>query len=323
MGTEEFKEVCREVFYRTLNFKEMKKVVLIPCYNEEKTIRKVVEDFHLQIPDVQIFVYDNNSKDNTAHLAQEAGAIVRREPRQGKGFVVQRMFREIDADIYVMVDGDDTYPAEDVKKLIGEVENGADMAVGDRLSNGTYANENKRSFHGFGNNLVRRLVNFLFKSNLKDIMSGYRVFSRDFVKNYPVLVGGFQLETDMTIFALDRNFVIREVPIVYRDRPVGSVSKLNTFTDGTKVLLVIFNLFRSYRPFFFFSFLAFLLILLGVAVGFPVLEEFLKTKFISKVPSAILASSFILLGSFSFFCGLILDALRHNNQESFELVMKK
>jgi glycosyltransferase involved in cell wall biosynthesis len=302
----------------------MKTAVLIPCYNEEKTIGKVVEDFRRELPNSEVYVYDNNSKDATAVVAERAGAIVRKEVRQGKGFVVQRMFREINADWYVLVDGDDTYPAEEVGKMIAEAEEKkADILVGDRLSNGTYANENKRNFHGFGNDLVRSLVNFLFKSKLRDIMSGYRVFSRDFVKNYPVLVGGFQLETDMTIFALDRNFVIREIPIVYRDRPAGSVSKLNTFSDGMKVLLVIFNLFRYYRPFLYFSILSSTFLLAGLAVGMPVVFEFFETQYITKVPSAILAVALVLLSAFSFMCGVILDALRQSGRESFELGMKK
>jgi len=301
----------------------MKKIaVFIPCYNEEKTISKVVRDFSEQLPDAQIYVYDNNSTDRTAEIAREAGAIVRKELRQGKGFAVQRMFREVDANIYVLVDGDDTYPAEDVKAMCMEVENGADMVVGDRLSNGAYARENKRSFHGFGNNLVRSLVNILFKTKLNDIMSGYRAFSRDFVKNYPILVGGFQLETDMTIFALDRNFVIRDVPIMYRDRPKGSFSKLNTFSDGTKVLLVIFNLFRYYRPFMYFTSVALIFSLLGLLVGVPVIIEYLKTQYVVKVPSAILAVGFILLSALSFMCGVILDALRYSSKEVFELTKR-
>lgn len=302
---------------------EKRTAVLIPCYNEEKAIGKVVCDFRKHLSSADIFVYDNNSKDRTVEVAMVAGAIIRTEVRQGKGFVVQRMFREIDADIFVLVDGDDTYPAEAVKDLIKEIEDGADMAVGDRLSNGTYEKENKRNFHGFGNTFVRFLVNYLFKSNLKDIMSGYRVFSRDFVKNYPVLVGGFQLETDMTIFALDRNFVIREVPIMYRDRPKGSFSKLNTFSDGAKVLLVIFNLFRYYRPFMYFLLISTVFILLGVLIGSPVIYEYLETGYIAKVPSAILAASFVILSALSFTCGIILDAVRHSNKEVFELSMKK
>ncbi|MFA5993664.1 MAG: glycosyltransferase family 2 protein [Parcubacteria group bacterium] len=301
----------------------MKIAVLIPCYNEEKTIEKVISDFKTAIPLADIYVYDNNSKDKTYDIAVASGAIVKKEPRQGKGFVVQKMFREIDADIYVLVDGDDTYPAENVMELIERISEGADMVVGDRLSNGTYEKENKRGFHNFGNNLVRSLVNMLFKSKLRDIMSGYRIFSRDFVKNYPVLVGGFQLETDMTIFALDRDFVVREVPIVYRDRPVGSVSKLNTFSDGIKVIMVIFNLFRYYRPFLFFSLVSVAFVLLGLIIGFPVIVEYLESHFIAKVPSAILAASLMLLSALSFISGVILDALTRVNKEIFQLKLKK
>lgn len=303
----------------------MKKIaVLIPCYNEEQTIKKVVGDFKRELPTADIHVYDNNSKDQTAMLAQNAGAIVKREYRQGKGFVVQRMFREIDAEIYVLVDGDDTYPAERVKNLIDLVElGGADMAVGDRLTNGRYANENKRGFHNFGNFLVKLLVNVLFKSNLRDIMSGYRVFSRDFIKNYPVLVGGFQIETDMTIFALDKNFVIKELSVEYRDRPEGSVSKLNTFSDGVKVVMTIFNLLRHYKPLMFFGTLSAFFVGIGILVGLPVIEEYFLTHYISKIPSAILAAALIMLGFFSFTSGIILDSVKKLRSEFIELNMKR
>jgi glycosyltransferase involved in cell wall biosynthesis len=303
----------------------MKKIaVLIPCYNEEETIKKVVEDFKKVLPEANVYVYDNNSKDQTIAIAQKSGAIVRKEFRQGKGFVVQKMFREIDADLYLLVDGDDTYPAEDAKKLIDvSTEYDADMVVGDRLSNGTYAQENKRGFHNFGNALVKNMVNLFFKSNLKDIMSGYRVFSKKFVKNYPILVGGFQLETDMTIFALDRKFTIKEVPIIYRDRPEGSVSKLNTYSDGFKVIMVIFNLFRYYRPFLYFSLFALLFVIIGLVTGLPVVLEYLKTSYISRVPSAILASGLMILGVLSLVCGLILDAIKRLNDEVSELNMKE
>ncbi len=302
----------------------MKKIaVLIPCYNEEKTVGKVVSDFKKQLPNADIYVYDNNSKDKTYDIALKTGAIVRKELRQGKGFVVQRMFREIDADFYVLVDGDDTYPAEAVHNLIKQAENGADVVVGDRISNGTYASENKRNFHNFGNAIVKYLVNILFKSNLKDIMSGYRVFSRDFVKNYPVLVGGFQLETDMTIFALDRNFIVREIPIEYRDRPKGSVSKLNTFSDGIKVIITIFNLFRYYRPLLYFSSVALLFFVSGLLIGIPVIVEYFNTHFIKKVPSAILSVGLILISTLSFVCGVILDAVKYVNAEIFGINMKK
>jgi len=301
-----------------------KVAILIPCYNEEQTIKKVINDFKRVLPDAIVYVYDNNSKDKTFVVAQEAGAIVRKESRQGKGFVVQKMFREIEADWYVLVDGDDTYPAEAVEKLVAVAEEyDADMVVGDRLSNGTYKKENKRSFHNFGNSLIKRMVNTFFNAQLKDIMSGYRVFSRKFVKNYPVLVDGFQLETDMTIFALDKKFVIREVPIEYRDRPTGSVSKLNTYIDGFKVIMIIFNLIRYYRPLFYFSIVALALAFLGLIFGLPVILEYLKTSYISKVPSAILASGLIILSMISFACGIILDAIKRLSNEIFELNMKK
>lgn len=304
---------------------KMKKIaVLIPCYNEEKTIEKVVLDFKKVLPESEIYVYNNNSSDATHALAVRAGAIVKNEARQGKGFVVQRMFREVDADIYLLVDGDDTYPAESAKKLIGLIDvDGVDLAVGDRLTNGRYAQENKRGFHNFGNALVRSLVNLLFKAKLKDIMSGYRAFSKDFVKNYPVLVDGFQIETDMTVFALDNNFVMSEIPIEYRDRPVGSFSKLNTLSDGTKVLVTIFNLFRYYKPFIFFSSLSLFFVGMGLLVGLPVIEEFIKTQYVLKVPSAILATALIISGILSFIAGVILDAIRHSSREIFELGMKK
>ena len=223
--------------------------MLIPCYNEAVTIEKVVLDFREQLPDASIYVYDNNSTDETAAIAEKCGAIVKEEPLQGKGNVIRSMFRDIEADIYVMVDGDDTYPASSIRGMIEPVEkNQADMVVGDRLSNKTYFLENKRNFHNFGNNLVRKIINRAFHADLSDIMSGYRVFSRRFVKNYPVLCEGFQLETDISIFALDRKLPIVEIPIEYRDRPTGSESKLNTFSDGIKVLLSIFNLYRHFCP---------------------------------------------------------------------------
>ena len=298
--------------------------ILVPCYNESLTIKKVVSDFKAALPEADVYVYDNNSKDNTYEIAKNAGAIVEKECRQGKGFVIQSMFRDIEADFYVMVDGDDTYPAESVIKLIETAQElNVDMVVGDRLSNGTYEKENKRGFHHFGNSLVKRLVNFFFKSDLKDIMSGYRVFSRKFVKNYPILVGGFQLETDMTIFALDKKFLIKEVPIEYRDRPSGSVSKLNTFSDGFKVLMVIFNLFRYYRPFFYFTSFAILFMILGLVIGIPVIIEYAEIKYITKVPSAILASGLMVLSVLSFISGVILDAIKRLGNEMFELNMKK
>ena len=230
--------------------------VLIPCYNESKTIAKVVSDYKAVLPTADIYVYDNNSKDDTDKIANEAGAIVRYERRQGKGNVIRTMFREIDADCYIMIDGDDTYPAENAAEMCRLVlEEKVDMVIGDRLSS-TYFEENKRPFHNFGNSLVRGLINRLFHANVKDIMTGYRAFSKPFVKHFPVLSQGFEIETEMTIHALDKNFYIREVPVQYRDRPEGSVSKLNTYSDGAKVLMTIARLFREYKPFLFFSIVA-------------------------------------------------------------------
>ncbi len=297
--------------------------VLVPCYNEERTIRKVVSDFREQLPEADIYVYDNNSTDKTIEEAERAGAIIRHEFRQGKGFVVQKMFREIVAHHYVLVDGDDTYPADKVRDLLSVAKKyDADMVVGDRLSNGTYEQENKRSFHGFGNSLVRSLVNIFFRSELNDIMSGYRIFSYQFVKNYPILVGGFQLETDMSIFALDKKFLIKEVPIVYRDRPLGSDSKLNTYKDGFRVIMVIFNLIRYYRPFFYFTTVAIILLCIGFLIGVPVISEYVQTSYITKVPSAILASGVMVLSVLSFVCGVVLDAIKRSSDEHFEVHIK-
>lgn len=298
--------------------------VLIPCYNESKTIAKVVSDFKSELPEADVYVYDNNSKDNTIKEAEGAGAIIKKEFRQGKGFVVQKMFREVDADFYVLVDGDDTYPADAVNNLLEVAKKyNADMVVGDRLSNGTYGKENKRGFHNFGNLLVKNLVNFFFHAELKDIMSGYRVFSRQFVKNYPVLVGGFQLETDMSIFALDKKFLIKEYPIIYRDRPKGSVSKLNTYSDGLRVLMVIFNLIRYYRPFFYFSIVSIVLVLVALFVGVPVIVEYFATGYIKKVPSAIFSSGLMITAALLLVSGIILDAVKRSNDETFEINIKK
>ena len=244
----------------------MKKVaVLIPCYNEELTIEKVIKDFKRELPYADIYVYDNNSKDKTAEIAKREGAIVRRESKQGKGNVVRTMFREIDADIYVMVDGDDTYPAEFVHQLIEPIRNEeADMTIGDRLSNGTYQKENKRHFHEFGNNLVRKGINLLFQTKLRDIMTGYRAFSKMFVKNMPVLSQKFEIETEMSLYALDKRYIIKEIPIIYRDRPNGSQSKLNTIRDGVKVIKTIVNMFKNYKPLQFFTIIALILFMIGI-----------------------------------------------------------
>jgi len=300
----------------------MKKIaVMIPCYNEELTIKKVVEDFKKELPDAYIYVYNNNSKDNTEKIAKDAGAIVIREYKQGKGNVVRSMFRDIDADMYVMVDGDDTYPAEEVHKLIEVVESGmADMAIGDRLSNGTYIKENKRNFHNFGNVLVKNTINFIFKSKLNDIMTGYRVFNREFVKNMPVLSPGFEIETEMTFHALDRNYSIVEVPITYRDRPVGSVSKLNTFSDGFKVLLTIFKMFKNYRPLGFFLIVAIIFWIISLIIGVPLFVEFFKTGLVTKFPSGILATGIAIFGMLSLSIGVILDTLVRQHKEQLEIL---
>lgn len=293
--------------------------VLVPCYNEELTVEKVVTDFKKELPNADIYVYDNNSKDKTAVLASAAGAIVKKETAQGKGNVVRSMFKDIDADVYILVDGDDTYPAEEVHKLILPVQEGnADMVIGDRLSNGTYFEENKRGFHGFGNNLVKNLINFLFKSNINDIMTGYRVYSRRFVKNMPVMSSGFQIETEMTIFSLVYRMKIVEIPITYRDRPAGSESKLNTFSDGFKVLVKLFDLFKNYRPMLFFSCISVLFVILGLIIGTPVITEFFKTAFITKIPSAVLAASLFIIAFLFFMIGIILDAIKNQMCILFE-----
>lgn len=294
--------------------------VLIPCYNEELTIEKVVKDFKKELPDADIYVYDNNSKDKTVEIAKNAGAIVKYEYRQGKGNVVRSMFRDIDADIYVMVDGDDTYPAEFVHELIKPIRDGqADMTIGDRLSNGTYQEENKRKFHEFGNNLVKKGINMLFDTKLKDIMTGYRVFDKIFVKNMPVMSPKFEIETEMTLYALDKKYIIKEIPIIYRDRPEGSESKLNTVSDGIKVVKTIFNMFKDYKPFQFFGIIALILLVLGLIAGIPVIIEYVKTAYITKLPSAVLATGLIMLSAIMFQCGLILQTIVKQHKENYEL----
>ena len=294
--------------------------VLIPCYNEELTIEKVIKDFQKELPNAEIYVYNNNSKDKTAEIAEKAGAIVRNEYRQGKGNVVRSMFRDIEADIYVMVDGDDTYPAEFVHELIKPVANGeADMAIGDRLSNGTYQEENKRKFHEFGNNLVKKSINVLFDTGLKDIMTGYRVFNKTFVKNMPVMSPKFEIETEMTLYALDKKYIIKEIPIIYRDRPEGSESKLNTVSDGIKVVKTIVNMFKDYKPIQFFGTIALILFILGLIVGIPVISEFIKTQYITKVPSAVLATGLMMIAVIVGQCGIILQTVVKQHKENYEL----
>ena len=301
--------------------KDKKIAVLIPCYNEELTVEKTVSDFKHVLPNADIYVYNNNSKDRTKELALKAGAIVKDEYRQGKGAVVRSMFRDIDADVYIMVDGDDTYPAEEVEGLITPVLEGkADMVIGDRLSS-TYYTENKRPFHNFGNSLVKGLINFLFKSDLNDMMTGYRSFPKKFVKCMPVMSDGFQIETEMTIFALTNNMQVVNVPITYRDRPEGSESKLNTFSDGFKVLLTLFNLFKDNRPFLFFGCLSLIIFIVGLIVGVPVIDEFVKTAYITKVPSAVLAAALMINSFLMLSVGIILDAIKNQKRYLFECHM--
>ena len=293
--------------------------VLIPCYNEEQTVAKVVSDFRKALPDAAIYVYNNNSKDRTVEEALKAGATVRNEYQQGKGEVIRRMFREIEAECYLMVDGDDTYEASDAPKLCAEVlERQADMVVGDRLSS-TYFTENKRHFHNFGNSLVRFSINHVFHSDIKDIMTGYRAFSYDFVKTFPVLSRGFEIETEMTIHAIDKRMNIRNVVICYRDRPAGSESKLNTVSDGIKVLLTIGRMFLYHRPLEFFSIFAGILALISICFFIPVFIDYIDTGLVRKFPTLIVCSFTMMAALLSFFSGLILSVIRNQTLQSFEL----
>ena len=297
----------------------MKVCLLIPCYNEERTIKKVVEDFREVLPEAAIYVYDNNSTDQTAELAKEAGAIVRHERRQGKGNVIRSMFRQIDADCYLIIDGDDTYPAKHAREMVDLVlEKGVDMVIGDRLSS-TYFEENKRPFHNMGNKLVRGLINLIWKTNVKDIMTGYRAFSRPFVKLFPVMSGGFEIETEMTIHALDKRFYLKEIPIDYKDRPEGSVSKLNTQRDGIKVLKTIFSLFKEYSPLKFFCWFAGLLLFIALILFIPILIIYIKTGLVPRFPTLIVSGFLGLSALLSFFAGLILDNMIRNERKSYEL----
>lgn len=308
----------------SLEHRNNKIAVLIPCYNEEVTIHKVVSDFKRELPEADIYVYDNNSSDDTSKLAKDAGAIVRFEPRQGKGNVVRQMFRDIDADCYLMVDGDDTYPAESARELCEPILNGeADMTVGDRLSNGTYAEENKRAFHGFGNDLVRAMIKWIYGYSFDDVMTGYRAFSRPFVKTFPVMSEGFQVETEISIHAVDRRWRIKDVPIIYRDRPEGSVSKLNTIGDGMKVMIAIASLFKNYRPLKFFSLAALVLAVIGLLLGIPVIVEFFETGLVPRLPTALLATAFMFLCGLSFATGLVLDNLAKTERKQWELEVYK
>ena len=302
----------------------MKTAVLIPCYNEEVTIEKVIQDFKKELPEAEIYVYDNNSKDKTAEIAKRNGAIVKHEYRQGKGNVVRSMFRDIDADIYIMVDGDDTYPAKEVHKLIEPIKKEeADMVIGDRLTNGTYQKENKRHFHEFGNNLVKKAINVAFKTDLRDIMTGYRVFNRMFVKTMPVMSPKFEIETEMSLHALDKKFIIKEIPIVYKDRPEGSESKLNTISDGIKVVKTIVKMFKDFKPRQFYWIIAVLFIILGLIVGIPVVIEFFKTGYITKIPSAVLATGIMIFSVVIAQCGVILDTVVKQYRERYELELSR
>lgn len=299
--------------------KPCKIAVLIPCYNEALTIGKVVADYKTALPEATIYVYDNNSTDDTARIAQEAGAVVRHEYQQGKGNVIRRMFREIDAQCYLMVDGDDTYPAEDAPKMIEAVLNRkADMVVGDRLSS-TYFEENKRPFHNMGNSVVRKSINTLFKSDIRDIMTGYRAFSYQFVKSFPVLSKGFEIETEMSIHAVDKNMRLENVIITYRDRPEGSESKLNTVSDGIKVLKTIGKLFRNYKPLMFFGWLAGLLVLLSIGFFAPVFINYLHTGLVPNMPTLVVCGFTMLAAIQSFFSGLILETIKQKNRQDFEM----
>ena len=294
--------------------------VLIPCYNEVATIAKVVGDFRTALPEATIYVYDNASTDDTAAVAAAAGAVVRSEPRRGKGNVVRSMFRDVDADYYIMVDGDDTYPAEVAARLLAPIAAGeADMVVGDRISNGSYDAENGRRFHKFGNNLVRRLIRLLYGHSSKDVMTGYRAFSRAFVKTMPVMSQGFQVETEISVWAVDRRWRVVDVPVDYRDRPEGSESKLSTYSDGMLVLAAIASLFRDYRPMAFFGWVSVLLVALGLVAGVPVIAEYLDTGYVSKLPSAVLAVALMLCAALSFAAGTILDSVARANRRRWEL----
>ena len=293
--------------------------VLIPCYNEAVTIRQVVQDYRRVLPEAVIYVYDNNSTDDTAAIAADAGAVVRHEYQQGKGNVIRRMFREIDAKCYLMVDGDNTYPAEYAPEMARLVlEKQADMVVGDRLS-ATYFTENKRPFHNFGNRLVRWSINALFGSSIRDIMTGYRAFSYQFVKSFPVLSKGFEIETEMSIHAIDKNMRLETVVIQYRDRPEGSESKLNTYSDGFKVLRTIARLYRNYKPLAFFGLLALLLAVIGAILFIPVLLEYFRTGLVARFPTLIVSGFVAIAAILSLFSGLILQTMVHKNRQDFEM----
>ena len=297
--------------------------ILIPCYNEAATIEKVVTDMKQAVPEATIYVYDNNSTDDTAAIAAAAGAVVRKEYAQGKGNVIRRMFREIDAECYLMTDGDDTYPAEYASEMCRYVlEQQVDMVIGDRLSS-TYFTENKRPFHNLGNTLVRKSINLMFRTDIKDVMTGYRAFSYQFVKTFPVLSKGFEIETEMTIHTVDKNMLHKNVIIQYRDRPEGSESKLNTYSDGFKVLMTIARLYKNYRPLYFFSLLAGALVLLAAMFFIPVFQEYLATGLVEKFPTLIVCGFVAIAALVSFFSGMILDTIKQKNRQDFEISLHR
>ena len=297
--------------------------VLIPCYNESKTIAKVVKDYKEALPEADIYVYDNNSTDNTDEIAKKAGAIVRYESKQGKGNVIRTMFREIDADCYLMIDGDDTYPSENARQMCNYVlENGVDMVIGDRLSS-TYFEENKRPFHNLGNRMVRGLINKIFKSNIRDIMTGYRAFSYNFVKTFPILSKGFEIETEMTIHAIDKNFTLKEIPVQYRDRPEGSVSKLNTYKDGARVIKTIAILFEEYKPALFFNTIAACIFIISLILAIPVFIEYFKTGLVPKFPTLIVAGIMLVISLLISVSGIILQVIVKKHKQLFEIMLNQ
>ena len=303
--------------------KEKKIAVLIPCYNESKTIEKVVKDYKSVLPEADIYVYDNNSTDGTDEIARNAGAIVRYEKKQGKGNVIRTMFRNIEADCYLMVDGDDTYPAENAREMCNYVLNeNFDMVIGDRLSS-TYFTENKRPFHNFGNRIVRMFINIIFRSKINDIMTGYRAFSYQFVKSYPVLSKGFEIETEMTIHSIDKNFTLKEIPVQYRDRPEGSVSKLNTYKDGVKVIKTIATLFKEYKPSLFFNLISLLIFIVSVILAMPVIIEYINTGLVPRFPTLIVSGIFLIISILLTITSIILQVIVKKNKQMFEILLNQ
>ena len=293
--------------------------VLIPCYNESKTIEKVIKDYKQALPEADIYVYDNNSTDGTDEIARKAGAIVRYETKQGKGNVIRTMFRNIDADCYLIVDGDNTYPAENAREMCNYVLNeNVDMVIGDRLSS-TYFKENKRPFHNLGNKMVRSLIKIIFKKNIKDIMTGYRAFSYKFVKTFPVLSKGFEIETEMSIHAIDKNFTLKEIPVKYRNRPEGSRSKLNTYKDGMRVLRTIATLFREYKPSLFFNTISILFYLLAIIFATPVFSEYFETGLVPRLPTLLVSGICVLIGLLLNITSLILQVIVKKHKQLFEI----